>query len=261
MTHRPVTHHPVPAAPTVAPVTEASADATPDRDPAPAAREIDAVLYDFGNVLVGWDPYGAYDGVDRRDVDAFFADVDFRVLNHERDAGATWQDARDRVAATHPHHVALLDRYVERFPATLTGPVEGSEELVRELRDLGLRLYGLTNWSAELFAHAAPAAPATALMEDVLVSGREGLAKPDPAIFALAVERFGLDPARTLFTDDSAANVDAAARLGLRTTCSWARRACARRCATWACRSAPRALGRDGRRVVTGAGVPRAHGP
>ncbi len=74
------------------------------------------MLYDFGNVLVGWDPYGAYDGVDRRDVDAFFADVDFRVLNHERDAGATWQDARDRVAATHPHHVALLDRYVERFP-------------------------------------------------------------------------------------------------------------------------------------------------
>lgn len=217
MTHRPVMYRPVPAAPTVAPVTEASADETPDRDPAPAAREIDAVLYDFGNVLVGWDPYGAYDGVDRRDVDAFFADVDFRVLNHERDAGATWQDARDRVAATHPHHVALLDRYVERFPATLTGPVEGSEELVRELRDLGLRLYGLTNWSAELFPHAAPAAPATALMEDVLVSGREGLAKPDPAIFALAVERFGLDPARTLFTDDSPANVDAAARLGLRT--------------------------------------------
>ncbi len=83
------------------PLVEASADANPDRDPAPAAREIDAVLYDFGNVLVGWDPYGAYDGVDRRDVDAFFADVDFRVLNHERDAGATWQDARDRVAATH----------------------------------------------------------------------------------------------------------------------------------------------------------------
>lgn len=181
------------------------------------ARAIDAVLYDFGNVLVGWDPYGAYAGLDREVVDAFFADVDFRVLNHERDAGATWADARAAVEASHPHHVALLDRYVAEFPATLTGPVEGSEALVRELRDLGLRLYGLTNWSAELYPHAAPAAPATTLMDDVLVSGREGLAKPDPAIFALAVERFGLDPARTLFTDDSAANVDAAASLGLRT--------------------------------------------
>ncbi len=180
-------------------------------------RAIDAVLYDFGNVLVGWDPYGAYPGVDRAAVDAFFADVDFRTLNHERDAGATWLDARARVAATHPHHVGLLDRYVEQFPATLTGPVEGSAELVDELRDLGLRLYGLTNWSAELFRHAAPAAPATTLMQDVLVSGREGLAKPDAAIFTLAIDRFELDPARTLFTDDSPANVDAAARLGLRT--------------------------------------------
>lgn len=190
--------------------------------PAPAASgvptpAIDAVLYDFGNVLVGWDPYGAYDGVERHVVDAFFADVGFRVLNHERDAGASWDDARARVAATHPHHVGLLDRYVERFPATLTGPVEGSEELVRELRDLGLRLYGLTNWSAELYPHAAPAAPATTLMDDVIVSGREGLAKPEAAIFTLAIDRFGLDPARTLFTDDSPANVDAAARLGLRT--------------------------------------------
>ena len=182
-----------------------------------AERLIDAVLYDFGNVLVGWDPYGAYAGLDRGVVDAFFADVDFRALNHERDAGGTWAQARELVSASHPHHVELLERYVEHFASTLTGPVEGSAELVQELRDLGLRLYGLTNWSAELYPHAAHAAPATTLMDDVLVSGREGLAKPDPAIFALAIDRFGLDPARTLFTDDSPANVDAAARLGLRT--------------------------------------------
>lgn len=188
----------------------------PATRPGPAA--VDAVLYDFGNVLVGWDPYRAYDGHTARDaVDAFFADVDFAALNHARDAGETWAAARTHVGATHPHHVDLLDRYVEHFPATLTGPVDGSAELVRELRGLGLRLYGLTNWSAELFHHAATAAPATALMDDVLVSGREGLAKPDPAIFRLAIDRFGLDAERTLFTDDSPANVDAAARLGLRT--------------------------------------------
>jgi len=185
--------------------------------PGRAARAVDAVLYDFGNVLVGWDPYGAFDAHERALVDGFFADVDFPLLNHGRDAGQTWAQARADVARTHPHHVALLDRYVAHFPATLTGPVAGSAELVEDLRARGLRLYGLTNWSAELFHHAADAAPATARMDDVLVSGREGLAKPDPAIFALAIERFDLDPARTLFTDDSAANVEAAARLGLRT--------------------------------------------
>ena len=90
-----MTHHP------------ATADGTPGGVP---ARAIDAVLYDFGNVLVGWDPYGAYAGLDREVVDAFFADVDFRVLNHERDAGATWADARAAVETSHPHHVAPASR-------------------------------------------------------------------------------------------------------------------------------------------------------
>ncbi|WP_251150946.1 HAD family phosphatase [Cellulosimicrobium sp. Marseille-Q4280] len=187
------------------------------RETGAAPRAVDAVLYDFGNVLVGWDPYRAYDGHDAEVVETFFADVDFPALNHGRDAGATWAEARAAVARSHPHHVDLLDRYLTHFTATLSGPVEGSAELVDELRGLGLRLYGLTNWSAELFHHAADAAPATTLMDDVLVSGREGLAKPDPAIFERAIGRFGLDPRRTLFTDDSAANVDAAARLGFRT--------------------------------------------
>ncbi len=87
---------------------------------------------------------------------------------------------------------------------------------MRELRDLGLRLYGLTNWSAELFSHAAPAA-CHGPHGGRAGLGARGPGKPDPAIFALAVERFGLDPVRTLFTDDSPANVEAAARLGLRT--------------------------------------------
>lgn len=183
-------------------------------DPGPA--RIDTVLYDLGNVLVTWDPYAAYAGrMAREDVEAFFAEVDFPALNLRQDAGRTWAQARAELARTHPHRVGALDLYVENFPRTLTGPVDGSEDLVRELRDAGVRLLGLTNWSAETFHAAVPAAPAIGLLEDVLVSGRVGLAKPDPRIFALAVERFGLDPARTVFVDDSAANVDAARTLGL----------------------------------------------
>lgn len=181
-------------------------------------RAIDAVLYDFGNVLVRWDPYGPYAGrMERTEVERFFAEVDFPTLNHRQDAGGSWADARAEVAVHHPHHVAALDVYVDNFAASLAGPVPGSEDLVRELDGLGLRLFGLTNWSAEMFHHAAPAAPATTLMADVLVSGRVGLAKPDPAIFELAVERFDLEPARTLFVDDVAANTRAAADVGLRT--------------------------------------------
>jgi 2-haloacid dehalogenase len=179
---------------------------------------VDAVLLDLGNVLVGWDPRRAFEGATSPEkVDAFFVDVDFVELNRRQDAGRTWAQARDDVAARHPQHAAMVDLYVDRFEASLTGPVEGTAELVEQLRATGIRLFGLTNWSAELFWAAAPAAPAIARLEDVLVSGREGLVKPDPRIFALAIERFALEPGRTLFVDDAAANVEGAARLGLRT--------------------------------------------
>lgn len=180
-------------------------------------RAVDAVLFDLGQVLVRWEPRLAYAGRhDPAEVDAFFADVDFPAFNHEQDAGRSWADARAALAASHPHHVPMLDTYVRHFPDALPGPVAGAPGVVAGLRAAGVRVLGLTNWSAETFHLAAQAAPVVAQLEDVLVSGREGIAKPDPRIFELAVERFRLDPARTLFTDDSEVNVAAAERVGLR---------------------------------------------
>ncbi|MFS0700668.1 HAD-IA family hydrolase [Cellulomonas sp. 179-A 4D5 NHS] len=180
-----------------------------------AAPGVDAVVFDLGNVLVRWDPYGPYEGrLPRAAVDAFFRDVDFPAFNHLQDAGRPWAHARADVQARMPQHVPALDLYVEHFRAALPGPVPGSADLVRELRAQGVRVLGLTNWSAETFHHAEPAAPAIGLLEAVLVSGEVGLAKPDPRIYRLLAERFSLDPARTVFLDDSAANVAAAAAEG-----------------------------------------------
>lgn len=176
---------------------------------------IDTVVFDLGNVLVRWDPYRPFAGrLPDREVQAFFADVDFMAFNHHQDAGRSWADARSALAASDPVHVPALDLYIEHFADTLVGPVPGSAELVRDLSAQGVRLLGLTNWSAETFHLAEPAAPAIGLLEDVLVSGEVGVAKPDPRVFALLAERFGLDPRRTVFTDDSATNVAAAARAG-----------------------------------------------
>ncbi|MCA5894700.1 HAD family phosphatase [Isoptericola sp. NEAU-Y5] len=175
---------------------------------------IDTVVYDFGNVLVGWDPYGAFRGRPRAEVDAWMAEIDFPAFNLAQDAGRSWARARAALA-DRPHLLPLLDEYVAQFAATLTGPVPGSAELVEELRGSGLRLLGLTNWSAELFVHAARSAPATTLMDDVVVSGRVGLAKPDPAIFAHLVAVHAVEPARAVFVDDSPVNVAAARDAGL----------------------------------------------
>jgi len=178
-----------------------------------ATAAVDTVLFDLGNVLVGWDPRRAFAGRLPHDaVEAFL--TDFPHLNRRQDAGRPWADARAEAETTAPRHVPALDVYVAHFDDALTGPVPGTAALVEELRGAGVRVLGLTNWSAELYHHAEPAAPAIGLLEDVLVSGEVGLVKPDPAVFVLAARRFGLDPARTLFVDDSAENVAAAREVG-----------------------------------------------
>ncbi|HEX5332740.1 MAG TPA: HAD family phosphatase [Cellulomonas sp.] len=176
---------------------------------------VDAVVFDLGNVLVRWDPYLPFVGrMDRAEVEAMFDEIDFPTINHGLDAGRPWAEARAEVFRRYPHRVDAFDFYREHFADSIPGPVDGSARLVRDLVGAGIRTLGLTNWSAETFHHAEPAAPAIGLLEDVLVSGEVGVAKPDRRIFRLLANRFQLDPGRTVFTDDSAPNVAAAAAEG-----------------------------------------------
>jgi 2-haloacid dehalogenase len=179
------------------------------------SREIDAVVFDLGNVLVTWDPYLPFVGrVERSEVEAFFREIDFPAVNRRLDAGESLAQARADVRERFPQRAATLDIYFDHFADSLAGPVPGSAEVVAELAAAGVRVLGLTNWAAETYHYAEPAAPVIGLLEDVLVSGEVGLGKPDPRIFALLAERYGLEPGRTLFIDDSPANVRAAASCG-----------------------------------------------
>ena len=91
----------------------------------------------------------------------------------------------------------------------------GTVQLLRDLHTAGVRLLALTNWSAETFPHARAMFAFLSLFEDVVVSGEERLAKPDLAVFRLVLDRYRLDPTRTVFVDDSPRNVAAAASAGL----------------------------------------------
>lgn len=180
-------------------------------------RKVDAVLFDLGNVLVRWDPFLPYEGRwPRATVERFFTEADFWALNHEQDAGVPWPVLRDRLAARRPDLVPMLDVYTAGFRRAVPGEMPGAGELVADLLATGLRLYGLTNWGRENWPVAAEQAPVLNRLEGIVVSGEEGVAKPAPEVFRRAVGRFGLDPARTLFTDDVVRNVRAAVRLGFR---------------------------------------------
>ena len=175
-----------------------------------------AVVFDLGGVLIRWDPRHLYRQLMPEDeIDAFLDEVGFHAWNHEQDAGASWGPAVEEHAALFPHRRELLAAYPARFAESLDGPVEGTVAILEELHAAGTRLVALTNWSAELFPQAEAAFAFLALFEGIVVSGREGVAKPDPAVFDLLLSRYDLDPARTVFVDDSPANVDAAAAAGL----------------------------------------------
>ena len=191
---------------------------TPSSTPSstPTSTVPTTVVFDLGGVLIDWDPRHLYRRLLPEDeVDPFLDEIGFAAWNHAQDAGGSWDEAVDRLAARFPHHRDLISAYPARFPETMTGPVPGTVELLRELHARGTRLLALTNWSAETYPHAVATFDFLSLFEDVVVSGVEGVAKPDPAVFALLVQRFDLDPAATVFVDDSPGNVDAAAAAGL----------------------------------------------
>ncbi len=142
-------------------------------------------------------------------------DFDFLAWNHVQDAGGSWADGEDAVRRSHPHWERHALAYRENFEASLVGEVAGTAELVRELHTAGVPQFGLTNWSHELYPLAPQRFPVLDLLDDVVVSGTEKVAKPDPAIFEIAVARSGLPAADLVFVDDNQANVAAAIECGL----------------------------------------------
>jgi 2-haloacid dehalogenase len=183
------------------------------RDATPAG-----VVFDLGNVLIDWDPHPAIAaGVGEEEARRFLAadDFDFTAWNHGPDSGGTWADAEAAVRRDHPHWLEHALAYRANFPASMLGEVEGTVGIVRDLHEHGVPVFGLTNWSQELYPHAPARFEFLTLLDDVVVSGTEGVAKPDPRIYELLRERTGLPLERLVFVDDKQSNVDGAAALGM----------------------------------------------
>lgn len=181
----------------------------------PAERQITSVVFDLGNVLVRWDPYLPLSDRLSRDEWQQYADaVGFFELNALADQGTPLAEIVSRAKERSRSGGELVETYFAEFERSLAGPVPGSADIVRTLQTDGVRTLGLTNWSTETFHHASQAAPVIDELEAVMVSGREGLAKPDPRIFHALVETHALTPPETVFIDDSLRNVEAAEELG-----------------------------------------------
>lgn len=188
----------------------------PDRGPVP----VDAVVFDLGNVLIEWDPQPAIAaGVGQERAQAFLAadDFDFGAWNHQQDAGRTFAEAEEAAAAAYPHFEDEIRAYRANFAKSLRGAIDGTVAILKQLHAAGIPLIALTNWSAETFPIAQDTYDFLDLFDDIIVSGEEGVAKPDPEIFEELADRVrhlgSLDDC--VFIDDKLANVQAAAEAGM----------------------------------------------
>jgi 2-haloacid dehalogenase len=184
------------------------------------ATPVDTVVFDLGGVLISWDPHLAIaKTVGHDQATRFLADeaFDFVGWNYQQDAGRSWDGGEDAAVTLHPHWAGAIRAYRANFEESLVGSIEDSVQILRELHAAGTPLFGLTNWSEELFPVARARFDFLDLFEDIIVSGEEGVAKPDPEIFAILEKRIGRSLTGCLFIDDSPVNIAAAQEAGLDT--------------------------------------------
>lgn len=178
--------------------------------------KITTVVFDVGKVLFEWDLRHLFAKLidDEQELEYFVTHVVTPQWHFQHDAGRPLAEMTAERTAEFPHYAALIDAYATRFNETIPGPVPGSLEIVSELAARRVPLFAITNFGAEFWDMFRPTQPIFDLFGDIIVSGVEKLVKPDPAIYALALKRFGLQPGEAIFIDDNHDNIIAARQNG-----------------------------------------------
>ncbi|MPZ60219.1 MAG: HAD-IA family hydrolase [Propionibacteriales bacterium] len=175
------------------------------------------VVFDVGGVLMDWSPEYLFRRVIAEDDtrEWFLREVCSPEWNLRQDRGRSWAEAVAEATSRYPEYEDWIRAYDERWLETIGGMYDETVAVLRELRAAGVPVYGLTNFSAEKWALARDRIDVLREFDGVVVSGEERVAKPDERIYRILLTRYGLDPARTFFTDDNDPNVRAARDLGI----------------------------------------------
>ena len=184
-----------------------------------AGQAVEAVVFDLGRVIIRWELRTLFTKLiyDPEELDWFLANVVTEEWHYQHDAGVPLTTMVPARQAEFPQYADLIAAYQTRFLETIPGPVPGTADLIEQLADADMPLFAITNFGADFWLQFRPTCAVLDRFRDIVVSGMEELAKPDPAIFNLAQERFGHAPSAMLFIDDNAANIAAADSLGWQT--------------------------------------------
>lgn len=176
------------------------------------------VVFDLGGVLIRWDPRNLYRKLfpgDEAAMEHFLANVCTQEWNECQDAGRDFADAEAELIRRHPEKASLIRTWNARFDEMIPGALDDVVEILDELKRRGTPLYALSNWSAETFVSQPKRFPFLGWFRDIVVSGHEGVIKPDPKIFEILLSRNAIAAESAVFIDDNPANAAAATTMGI----------------------------------------------
>jgi len=181
---------------------------------------INTIIFDLGNVLINWDPKILYNKLfsSEAETEHFLENICTLDWNEAQDAGRSLKEGTEVLVAQFPQHKQHIEVYYDRWEEMLNGAIEGSVEIFRQLKASGkYKIYALTNWSAELFPVALQKFAFLSWFDGIVMSGDEGIRKPEAAFFQILFDRYNVKPEDAVFIDDNLRNVEASKKLGLNT--------------------------------------------
>ena len=181
---------------------------------------VKAVVFDLGGVLIDWDPRLIFQHhfATRGVLEAFLAEVFWCAHHACHDTLAPFEETLAPYKRDYPHFAAALDAIATDWQKAVMGPIPETVAVLEELVARDVPVFALSNWPAQTWPPSHPSADDYAFLDhfrSIVVSGQVQMRKPDPAIYALALEQFGLAPGEALFVDDLAVNAEAATQAGM----------------------------------------------
>ena len=178
-----------------------------------------SIVFDLGAVLIDWNPRYLYRKIftDAAEMEYFLSVVCPSSWNLETDGGIPFAVACAERIKLFPQYAEQINVYYARWAEMMGGAVEGSVQILRELKQKGYPVYALTNWSAETFPLAQAKFPFLREFDGIVVSGVEKCVKPEPQIYQILLSRYHLQAKDCIFIDDNPINIKGAQRLGFDT--------------------------------------------
>jgi 2-haloacid dehalogenase len=177
-----------------------------------------ALVFDFGGVLLDWNPrhlYKKYFNGDSEGMEGFLAEIGFNEWNMHQDAGRSFSVAVAELKSQYPKWAGLIEAYHTDWEESINGSIEPTINILEELRERGYPLFGLSNFSIEKFHLVRQRYKFFDWFEDILLSAEVQIVKPDPRIYQALVDRIQREPGECILVDDSAQNVEAARNFGM----------------------------------------------